>query len=151
MGLQAWIVDRPTHGEVVEHLKAIAREPEDPVGEVVEEAADAGAADAACFGLKVEDLSDDACLPIQAAVEPGPERIEGRAVLGEHGHCEDAVGSDFLISTTNASIASPPQITALADGSFAVTWNSLDNGYYYIRGRVFAVINEEPAVTPPGG
>ena len=51
-----------------------------------------------CFGLEVEDLSDDACLPIQAAVEPGPERIEGRAVLGEHGHCEDAIGSDFLIA-----------------------------------------------------
>ena len=98
MGLQARIVDRPAHGEVVEHLKAVAREPEDPVGEVVEEAADAGAADAACFGLEVEELSDDAGLPIQAAVEPGPERLEGRAVLGEHGRCEDAVGGDFLIA-----------------------------------------------------
>ena len=63
MGLQAWIVDRPAHGEVVEHLKAVAREPEDPVREVVEEAADAGAADAACFGLEVEDPPNDTCLP----------------------------------------------------------------------------------------
>ncbi len=31
MGLQAWVVDRPAHGEVVEHLEAVAREAEDPV------------------------------------------------------------------------------------------------------------------------
>jgi hypothetical protein len=28
MGLQAWIVDRPAHGEVVEHLKAVSSESE---------------------------------------------------------------------------------------------------------------------------
>lgn len=98
MRLQAWIVDRPAHGEVVEHLETVVRESEDLVCEVVQEAADAGAADAACFGFEVEDLSDDACLPIQAAVEPGPEHLEGRAVLGEHGRCEDAGGSDFLVA-----------------------------------------------------
>jgi hypothetical protein len=38
MGLQAWIVDRPAHGEVVEHLKTVSSESEDPVCEVVEEA-----------------------------------------------------------------------------------------------------------------
>jgi len=63
MRLQAWIVDRPAHREVVEHLETVVRESEDLVCEVVQEAADAGAADAACFGFEVEDLSDDACLP----------------------------------------------------------------------------------------
>jgi len=38
------------------------------VGEIVEKAADAGAADAAGFGLQVEHLPDKAGLPIQAAV-----------------------------------------------------------------------------------
>ena len=52
MRLQAWIVDRPAHREVVEHLETVVREPEDPVCEVVEEAADAGAADPACFGFE---------------------------------------------------------------------------------------------------
>ena len=33
-------------------------------------------------------------------------------------------GSDFLVSTTNAGYAMRPQITALADGGFAVTWVS---------------------------
>ena len=32
-------------------------------------------------------------------------------------------GSDFLVSTTNAGDQSIPQITALADGGFAVTWS----------------------------
>jgi hypothetical protein len=44
MGLQAWIFDGPAHGEVVEHLEALSRDSEYPVSEVVEEAADPGAA-----------------------------------------------------------------------------------------------------------
>ena len=44
-------------------------------------------------------------------------------------------GSDFLVSTANASNQVNPQITALADGGFAVTWQSFDNGSNYdIRG-----------------
>jgi hypothetical protein len=47
-------------------------------------------------------------------------------------------GSDFLVSTTNAYGQMQPQITALADGGFAVTWISNDKGDYDVRGRVFA-------------
>ena len=39
-----------------------------------------------------------------------------------------AVGTEILVSTTNASDQMYPQITALADGGFAVTWMSHDNG-----------------------
>ena len=47
--------------------------------------------------------------------------------------------SDFLVSTTNVGEQENPQITALADGGFAVTWISPDNnGHGDIRGRVFA-------------
>ena len=37
-------------------------------------------------------------------------------------------GSDFLVSTSNANDQFKPQITALANGGFAVTWHSFDNG-----------------------
>src|SRR5262245_42357467 len=46
-------------------------------------------------------------------------------------------GSDFRVSTTNASNQKTPQITALTDGGFAVTWVSTDYDPD-IRGRVFA-------------
>jgi hypothetical protein len=50
-----------------------------------------------------------------------------------------AVGTEILVSTANANDQASPQITALANGGFAVTWMSLDNGSNYdIRGRVFA-------------
>lgn len=44
------------------------------------------------------------------------------------------VSSDFLVSTLNTEFMLPPQITALADGGFAVTWVVNTD----IRGRVFA-------------
>jgi hypothetical protein len=95
MGLQAWIVDRPALGEVVEHLETVSSESEGPVCEVVEEATDPGAADAACFGLEVEDLSDDACLPKEPLL-CSEERDEPRQVLrlfreagGRLGHLVD--------------------------------------------------------------
>ena len=47
-------------------------------------------------------------------------------------------GSDFLVSTANANEQSNPQITALADGGFVVTWQSGTAANYDIRGRVFA-------------
>ena len=37
-------------------------------------------------------------------------------------------GSDFLVSTANTNDQINPQITALANGGFAVTWASVDNG-----------------------
>src|SRR5450759_2148856 len=98
MRLEAHIVDRPAHGEVVEHLEPVAGEPEHPVCEVVEKASDAGATETTRFGFEVEDLTDDARLPIQAAVVPRAERLEGRAVLGEHRRCEDPVCGDCLIA-----------------------------------------------------
>ena len=51
-------------------------------------------------------------------------------------------GSDFLVSTANTKSHDPrstvPQITALADGGFAVTWKSWNGSDYDIRARVFA-------------
>ena len=47
-------------------------------------------------------------------------------------------GSDFLVSTTNAYDQLNQQITALADGGFAVTWTSSNGSNSDIRGRVFA-------------
>ena len=45
-----------------------------------------------------------------------------------------------------------PQITALPDGGFAVTWHSGDNGVNFdIRGRVFDQYGVESAVTFDGG
>ena len=38
-------------------------------------------------------------------------------------------GSDFLVSDHECERSKIPQITALADGGFAVTWQSLDNGF----------------------
>ena len=74
VSLEAFVFDWPAHGEVVQHLISISRESERLVGEIVEKAANAGAADAAGFGLQVEHLPDKAGLPIQAAVKPGPRR-----------------------------------------------------------------------------
>ena len=61
-------------------------------------------------------------------------------------------GSDFLVSTTNANNQINPQITALPDGGFAVTWQSRDNGTNFdIRGRVFDQYGVENAITFDGG
>ncbi len=46
--------------------------------------------------------------------------------------------NDFLVSTSNNYMQENPQITALTNGGFAVTWQSYDNGSNWdIRGRVF--------------
>ncbi len=48
------------------------------------------------------------------------------------------LSGDFLISTTNTNYQLSPQITALSNGNFLVTWQSNDNGSNYdIRGRIF--------------
>lgn len=105
MGLQARIVDRPAHGEMIEHLEPIARETEDLMREVVEEAADPRGPNTGRFRLEVEELSDDARLPVQAPVEPRSERFEGRAVLGKHRRREDAIGGDRLVATGPLGVA----------------------------------------------
>lgn len=38
------------------------------------------------------------------------------------------LGSEILVSTSNTGHQSTPQITALANGNFAITWQSFDNG-----------------------
>jgi hypothetical protein len=50
-----------------------------------------------------------------------------------------AGGTEILVSTRNAGTQATPQITALADGGFAVTWASrVDSGDWEVRCRVFA-------------
>ena len=51
-------------------------------------------------------------------------------------------GSDFLVSTTNANAQTWPDIMALPDGGFMVTWQSREGTPlgYVIRGRVFDAV-----------
>jgi len=81
MGLQARVVDRTTHREVVEYLKAVALESEDVMAQVIEKAANVRAANLGCLCLEVLYLTSDPCFPIEPAVKPGVERL---AILGEH-------------------------------------------------------------------
>src|SRR6185437_10959153 len=69
--LEARVVDRASHREVIEDLEAVAGELERPMTDVVEEAADARGTDARRLGFEVELLAHDAGLPVEPPVEPG--------------------------------------------------------------------------------
>src|SRR6187399_2002772 len=97
--LQARVLDGSAHGEVIEHLKTLAVETEQAMSRVIEEAPDPRASDAGCFRLEVKQLTDDARFPEQTAVEPGAVCCERLLILGEHCHCECAVGRDRLVAT----------------------------------------------------
>lgn len=57
-----------------------------------------------------------------------------------------AVGSEILVNTTAASDQGSPQITALADGGFVVTWQSIEGlNAYEIRVRIYAADGEPGA------
>jgi hypothetical protein len=99
MGLQARVVDRTTHREVVEYLKAVALETEDVMAQVIEKAANVRAANLGCLCLEVLYLTSDPCFPIEPAVKRGVERLERLAILGEHCDGKRAVGGNRLIAT----------------------------------------------------
>jgi hypothetical protein len=46
------------------------------------------------------------------------------------------IGSEFQVNTTTAGLLYSPEITALADGRFVVTWESYEDGWD-IRGRIY--------------
>src|SRR4051812_29755889 len=94
--LEADVIDRAPHREVIEDLEAVTRKLERPMRDVVEEAADAGGADTRRLGLEVELLAHDAGFPMETPVEPGAESFERGTVLRKHRRCEDAVGRDVL-------------------------------------------------------
>ncbi len=51
----------------------------------------------------------------------------------------DAVGGEFLVNQTTNSVQLQPQVTALANGGFAVTWNSdTASNLYDVLARVYA-------------
>src|SRR5262249_13908942 len=96
MGLQTRIFDWSTHREVVKDLITISGQPEGLVREVVEEATDAGAADAARFRFEIQHLADDTGLPIQAAVEPPTGLLDRGVRVGDVRVGYNSVGGDFL-------------------------------------------------------
>jgi Ca2+-binding RTX toxin-like protein len=47
------------------------------------------------------------------------------------------IGQEFIVNTATASHQSDPSITALADGRFVVTYNSIDFSVHTVRARIF--------------
>ena len=64
---------------------------------LVEEAADAGAAQARRLGFEIQHLADQAGLPMKLAIAPGSLADEW-GELGEHGHRKAAVAGDGLMT-----------------------------------------------------
>ncbi len=87
---------RPTYGEVIKVLVTISSQAEEPVQFIVEKAADASGPHACCFGLEIEHLTEDARLPVQSLVEPGPIAAQAGFKFGDHGQGKRSIGRDVL-------------------------------------------------------
>ena len=62
-----------------------------------------------------------------------------------------AVGSEISFTPATAADRFAPQITALSNGGFVVTWNDVSpDGGRVVLAQVFAVINQAPVNTVPG-
>ena len=62
-----------------------------------------------------------------------------------------AAGSEISFTPATAADRFAPQITALSNGGFVVTWNDVSpEGGRVVLAQVFAVINEAPVNTVPG-
>src|SRR5208337_3124597 len=70
-GGDANVGQRAPDGEMIDRLQFWRFEPEKFMGLVVEETADAGAAQLAGLGFEIEGLADQTGLPMQLPVEPG--------------------------------------------------------------------------------
>ena len=95
-GHQPIVVDWSTKRKMVEILEGVTFHFSYTVGAVVEEAANAGGAYADRFRLEVEQLADQACLPVKALVEGGSAGLKGLFELRHRGDRVDPIGGDRL-------------------------------------------------------
>ena len=72
------------------------------VNRIVVEAADPRGSSAGGFGFEVENLTDEAGFPVEAAVCRTATLLERRVEVGDHPQAEESVGSDVLIATEPA-------------------------------------------------
>ena len=96
LGHQPIVVDGATKRKMVEILEGVTFHSSYTVSAVVEEAANAGGAYVERFRLQVEQLADQARLPVKALVEGGTTGLEGLFELRHHGDRVDPIGGDRL-------------------------------------------------------
>ena len=80
-----------TDSEVIERLKFVVPQAEEFMYRVVEEAADACAANSSCFRFQVEILADHAGFPEKVAVEPRTVGTQRLLEIGDHAETKDAI------------------------------------------------------------
>ena len=85
-----------SNGEMVKTLEIMVGHAENLMHGIVEEAADAGAADACGLRFQVEYLPDDAGFPEQAPIEVRPAFPDGRLEFRNHPKAEGSVSGDIL-------------------------------------------------------
>lgn len=98
---------------------------------------------------RITTLADGGFVVTWVSRETDSGEIRGR-VFDANGN---AVGEDFLVNTTTDGDQDRPQITALANGGFAVTWDSVEGASREIRARVFGLTpdNQPPVITSDDG
>ena len=84
---------------MVEVLKPVALQTEQVVKDIVEVAADSRPANTSRLGFEIEDLAQDACLPVKVPIPPRPALPDRRTEVGDHPEAERTIGGDLLMAT----------------------------------------------------
>ena len=92
------IVDRSTHGEVIEALMTEVVQAEQLVHGIIEETPDAGSPKPGLLGLEIKDLANHAAFPKQPRIKPCPPALERPGKFSQHTHAEAAIGGDGLLT-----------------------------------------------------
>src|SRR5262249_11391700 len=105
-GQEAPVLNRATHGEMIEILKFAAGQSQQLMKCIVEIAPDARRPHASGLGFEVQNLAEHPRLPKEPAIPPSTILLDRLTEIGNHAQTERAIGRNLLMTANDLGGAS---------------------------------------------